>query len=141
MNCLETFKSAEDITLIHYYATGKLEMQGSAKLLHLYHYGNCLCLIALIPGIGITGECNIYALRAATAVKRVAQKQRRLSFFIVFSIFIRHRSLLSINYIHIYILYIYIYIHQKYISGFANTWLQKSLIHTLFFFRSYFLFI
>ena len=29
-------------------------------------------------------------------MKRVAQKQRRLSFFIVFSIFIRHRSLLSI---------------------------------------------
>ena len=29
-------------------------------------------------------------------MKRVAQKQRRLSFFIIFSIFIRHRSLLSI---------------------------------------------
>ena len=29
-----------------------------------------------------------YAWRAATAVKRVAQKQRRLSFFIVFSIYI-----------------------------------------------------
>ena len=52
MNCLGTFKSAEDITLIRYYATGKLEMQGSAKLLHLYHYGNYLCLI--------TGECNIF---------------------------------------------------------------------------------
>ena len=34
-------------------------------------------------------------------MKRVAQKQRRLSFFIVFSIFIRHKSLLSI-YIYIY---------------------------------------
>ena len=41
---------------------------------------------------------------AATAVKRIAQKQRRRSFFIVFSIFIRHRSLLSI--------YIYIYIYK-----------------------------
>ena len=48
---------------------------------------------------------NIYRT-AATAVKRIAQKQRRRSFFIVFSIFIRHRSLLSI-YIYIYI-YIYI---------------------------------
>ena len=38
---------------------------------------------------------NIYRT-AATAVKRIAQKQRRRSFFIVFSIFIRHRSLLSI---------------------------------------------
>ena len=52
MNCLETFKSVEDITLIRYYATGKLEMQGSPKRLHLYHYGNYLCLI--------TGECNIF---------------------------------------------------------------------------------
>ena len=52
MNCLGTLKSAEDLTLIRYYAIGKLEMQGSAKLLHLYHYGNCICLI--------TGECNIF---------------------------------------------------------------------------------
>ena len=50
---------------------------------------------------------NIYIWRAATAVKRVAQKQRRLSFFIVFSIFIRHRRLLSI--------YIYIYIYLQHL--------------------------
>ena len=58
MNCLETFKSAKDRTiLLLCNAIGKLEMQGSAMLLHLYHYGKCLCLIALI---GITGECNKY---------------------------------------------------------------------------------
>ena len=58
MNCLETFKSAEDRTfLLRCNAIGKLEMQGSPKLLHLYHYGNCLCLIALITGI--TGECGL----------------------------------------------------------------------------------
>ena len=63
MNCLETFKSTKDRTiLLRCNAIGKLEMQGSAKLLHLYHYGNCICLIALITGIRITvtGECNIY---------------------------------------------------------------------------------
>lgn len=52
MNCLGTLKSAEDLTLICYYAIGKLKMQVSAKLLHLYHYGNRICLI--------TGECNIF---------------------------------------------------------------------------------
>ena len=58
MNCLETFKSAEDRTiLLLCNAIGKLEMQGSPKLLHLYHYRNCLCIIALITGI--TGECGL----------------------------------------------------------------------------------
>ena len=46
MNCLETYKSAEDRTiLIRCIAIGKLAMQGSAKLLHLCHYRNCLCII------------------------------------------------------------------------------------------------
>ena len=58
MNCLETFKSAEDRTiLLLCNAIGKLEMQGSPKLLHLYHYRNCLCLIALITGIA--GDCGL----------------------------------------------------------------------------------
>lgn len=46
MNCLETYKSAEDRTIpIRCNAIGKWEMQGLAKLLHLCHYRNCICLI------------------------------------------------------------------------------------------------
>ena len=50
MTCLETFKSGKE--LLVRYASGKLEMQGSAKPLHLYYYRNCLSLI--------TRECNIF---------------------------------------------------------------------------------
>ena len=52
MACLETFKSTDLSFLVRCDAIGKLEMQESAKLLHLYYYRNCLCLI--------TRECNIF---------------------------------------------------------------------------------
>ena len=51
MTCLETFKSGKEL-LVRCDASGKLEMQGLAKPLHLYYYRNCLCLI--------TRECNIF---------------------------------------------------------------------------------
>ena len=56
MACLETFKSTDLSFLVRCDAIGKLEMQESAKLLHLYYYRNCICL---------TGECNIFMDSAA----------------------------------------------------------------------------